>query len=44
MHLDGHMDSLRSLDEDRMVEIKQRFFTHDVAESWHFIVDQMNVT
>ena len=33
MHPDGHVDSWRSLDEDRMVEIKHCFFfTHDVEK------------
>ena len=41
MHPNRHVDLSRSLDEDRTVEIKRRFFfMRDVAKSGHFIVDQ----
>ena len=42
---DGHVDSSRLSDEDRTVNIKQRlFFTHDLAQSGRFIVDQTDAT
>ena len=45
MHPDGHVDSSRSLNEDQTVNIKQRFFfTHDMARSGRFVVDQMDAT
>ena len=45
MHLDGHMDSSRSLDKDRTVEIKRPFFFRsDVAKCGHFIVDRTDAT
>ena len=45
MHPHGHVDSSQSLDEDRTVEIKRRFFfTLDMAKSGRFIVDRTDVT
>ena len=42
---DRHVDSSRLFDEDRIVNIKRRlFFTHDLAQSRRFIVDQTDAT
>ena len=41
MHLDEHVDSSQSLDEDWMVNIKRGlFFMRNVARSRCFIIDQ----
>ena len=45
MHPDGHVDSFKSFDEDRTVDIKQRlFFKFDMAKSRRFILDKMDGT
>ena len=45
MHLDGHVNSPRLLNEDQIVDVKQHFFfMRDVTKFGRLIIDRTDAT